>query len=451
MADFIPEGISRDDILQAIKEFDIGSVAHDFQESIAYDIILDGKRYPPKAILGLAARRLAGKPLLPSDFKGGIGSKCFKIIERAGFQIVPKDKLPANQTQELKERVALPGDNKVKRLEKYHAYSRKDVHDIFAPNTSFTPQSGSWGISGIVPIPDRPGDFVFFVTFGQKQAEHAFEEEITQEGVLTWQSQPSQKLHDNQIKQFIAHGEHENSVYLFLRTRPKIDYTYLGKLAYLSHDAEREAPVHMKWQILDWDLPNEAAARMRLDLVPVAEEQSANFRNQPSGESSLTESNPPVKRDTGQVVGQKTRDFKSKRRADYAQKDKQNRELGIAGELLVLRYEKENLNKAGRPDLAEKVHHISVVEGDGAGYDIQSFLPDGKVKYIEVKTTAGGPETDFFVSANEVAFSEAHPASYWLYRVYEFDAKLNAGMFYVIQGELSKSFRLEATQFRVRR
>ena len=44
----------------------------------------------------------------------------------------------------------------------------------------------------------------------------------------------------------------------------------------------------------------------------------------------------------------------------------------------------------GRPDLAEKVIHVSQIEGDGAGYDIKSFHEDGTVKYIEVKTTRGG-------------------------------------------------------------
>ena len=49
-------------------------------------------------------------------------------------------------------------------------YERKDVHDIFVPDGIFTPQSGSWGIHGIIAIPNRPGDFVFFVTFGTEQS-----------------------------------------------------------------------------------------------------------------------------------------------------------------------------------------------------------------------------------------------------------------------------------------
>ena len=78
-----------------------------------------------------------------------------------------------------------------RKLIKYKDYSRKEVHDIFAPNTSFTSGAGKWGLWGIVNIPDRENDYVFFVTYGRSQAQHKFEEYITEDGILTWQSQPS--------------------------------------------------------------------------------------------------------------------------------------------------------------------------------------------------------------------------------------------------------------------
>jgi hypothetical protein len=85
----IPDGITRGDILQGIAEFNAG-VAHEFAESTSYDLLHNGKRYPPKAVLGLAAKRLLGAPLRPRDFSGGLKSKCFRMLEGAGFQIVPK-------------------------------------------------------------------------------------------------------------------------------------------------------------------------------------------------------------------------------------------------------------------------------------------------------------------------------------------------------------------------
>jgi hypothetical protein len=35
----------------------------------------------------------------------------------------------------------------------YEDYSREEVHDIFDPDSAFTPQTGIWGLHGIVKIP----------------------------------------------------------------------------------------------------------------------------------------------------------------------------------------------------------------------------------------------------------------------------------------------------------
>jgi hypothetical protein len=81
-------------------------------------------------------------------------------------------------------------------------------------------------------------------------------------GVLTWQSQPRQGLDDRHVRRLIEHDELRNSIYLFFRPRMRGDYIYLGQLKYLSHDAEREHPVHFQWQILDWNLPEEVRRRV---------------------------------------------------------------------------------------------------------------------------------------------------------------------------------------------
>ena len=63
---------------------------HAFGPSTHYDVICAGKRYPSKAIVGIAARRLSGGILKPSDFIGGIGSKCFRVLSKNGFEIITK-------------------------------------------------------------------------------------------------------------------------------------------------------------------------------------------------------------------------------------------------------------------------------------------------------------------------------------------------------------------------
>lgn len=90
MAKNIPEGITRKDVLEAIAAFSDGSVQHNFHESEKYDLLHDGKRYPPEAILGIAARRSAGHVLEPRDFSGGEGSPCFNVLRGCGFEIVLK-------------------------------------------------------------------------------------------------------------------------------------------------------------------------------------------------------------------------------------------------------------------------------------------------------------------------------------------------------------------------
>src|SRR6266567_6135910 len=92
-------------------------------------------------------------------------------------------------------------------LVKWEDYTREEAHDIFSPQSAFSPQSGTWGLQGIVSIPARAGDYVFFVTYGQKQGTHEFDEGITEDGVLTWQSQPKQRLGDRQVRDLINHNE----------------------------------------------------------------------------------------------------------------------------------------------------------------------------------------------------------------------------------------------------
>jgi len=117
-----------------------------------------------------------------------------------------------------------------RKLVLYEDFTREEVHQIFSPETSFTPQSGTWGLQGIVPIPDREGDFVFFVTFGTRQGEHTFEEGVSTAGLLTWQSQPRNKLTDPRIQSLIRHDSEVNTIYLLLRTATDKPYTFLGRL-----------------------------------------------------------------------------------------------------------------------------------------------------------------------------------------------------------------------------
>jgi len=81
--------IKREHILRAIADLN-ENVPHGFADSTGFDLLFEGKRYAPKAVLGVAGRHALGMELLPEHFSGGEDSTCFKVLRRAGFDIVPK-------------------------------------------------------------------------------------------------------------------------------------------------------------------------------------------------------------------------------------------------------------------------------------------------------------------------------------------------------------------------
>ena len=83
---------------------------------------------------------------------------------------------------------------------------------------------------------------------------------------------------------------------------------------------------------------------------------------------------------------------------DVAGRDARNRALGRAGEERILHHELLTLKMAGQDSLARKVRWVSEEDGDGAGYDIHSFVTDGADRLIEVKTTNGWERTPFRIS-----------------------------------------------------
>lgn len=105
---------------------------------------------------------------------------------------------------------------------------------------------------------------------------------------------------------------------------------------------------------------------------------------------------------------------------DFLAQEGNNRSLGAAGEEFVVACERARLASLGHSRLVDRVEHVSRTKGDGLGYDVLSFEPSGRERFIEVKTTAFGKETPFFISRNEVDFSEAFAEQFHLYRVFDF-------------------------------
>jgi hypothetical protein len=336
-------------------------------------------------------------------------------------------------------------------LFRLNQYSRQEVHGIFAPDTPFTPQAGTWGLAGVVRIPERPGDWAFFVTLGQSQGEHTFEEGITDSGVLTWQSQPSQTLDDSRVIEWINHNELTNSIYLFFRTGRGQKYAFLGRLKYLTHDKERERPVYFQWQIIDWEPSPERLSELGIVLSTTSPAIASSDRApETSGAAKPALVETSVPESVPITAGETTRTFQARKSPDYSAKDAADRQLGFAAELAVLEREKNRLEAAGRKDLAEKIVHVSKVEGDGAGYDIRSFDTEGRQLFLEVKATRGNARTPFFMSANELAFANRHPEQLVIVRVYDFRIEDAAGSFFQISGDRIVTLQFEAISYRVK-
>lgn len=127
-------------------------------------------------------------------------------------------------------------------------------------------------------------------------------------------------------------------------------------------------------------------------------------------------------------------------RRNYLELEARNRSLGLAGEELALRFERERLFRIGAPRLASRIQHISQTKGDHLGYDILSFEPDGRERLIEVKTTCFGASTPFFASRNEVTVSQTRDEHYQLYRVFAFSSQPRL---FALRGSLRKTCRLD--------
>jgi len=137
-------------------------------------------------------------------------------------------------------------------------------------------------------------------------------------------------------------------------------------------------------------------------------------------------------------------DYRVRSPVDYVAQEARNRNLGLAGEELALSFERERLERAGKGAYASRVEHVSRTRGDGLGYDILSFETDGRERFVEVKTTAFSKSSPFYISRNEVAFSDDYADQYRLYRLFEFR---DAPRMFEVVGSMKQKLTLNAVTY----
>ena len=86
--------VTRGDVLRAIREYDrLGPEQffseHGFAPTTTYELVLNERRYPPKAILGTAYELATGQRLGSGDFEGG-KTGAVRVLSKLGFSIEKK-------------------------------------------------------------------------------------------------------------------------------------------------------------------------------------------------------------------------------------------------------------------------------------------------------------------------------------------------------------------------
>src|SRR5688572_14610321 len=97
MPQSIPHGLKKDHVIQALQDLDNG-IDHPFGAPTGFELVQSEKRYPPKAVVGLACRYLLGRILQPGEFSGGEASgQANYVLRQLGFVVVRKGEAAAQE------------------------------------------------------------------------------------------------------------------------------------------------------------------------------------------------------------------------------------------------------------------------------------------------------------------------------------------------------------------
>ncbi len=100
----LPDEIPASHIQKAFSRIDIEGISP-HSDSSTYDVVHEGRKYPPIAVVAFALEALAGQPVAAGTIRGGRGTQAFQLLAAAGFDPVPKYFEPSSDNQQLEERV----------------------------------------------------------------------------------------------------------------------------------------------------------------------------------------------------------------------------------------------------------------------------------------------------------------------------------------------------------
>lgn len=123
--------ITKEQILKAINEIDENPSLRIGRASTTYDLVFQGKTYPPKLVVGIANRYANGKELRPDEFAGGENTETFELLKNNGFVInkKPIEDLP----KAIEEQITFLKEWPLSRVEKMtlEEYTNNDRESSF--------------------------------------------------------------------------------------------------------------------------------------------------------------------------------------------------------------------------------------------------------------------------------------------------------------------------------
>jgi 5-methylcytosine-specific restriction protein B len=100
----LPRNITKEHLIKAIEKIENDGIPND-ANSQYYDVVFNGKKYPPKLIVSYANIFANGLELKRNSFDGGINTECFNLLQEKGFQIIKKEEM--SFYNELKKFIAV--------------------------------------------------------------------------------------------------------------------------------------------------------------------------------------------------------------------------------------------------------------------------------------------------------------------------------------------------------
>jgi hypothetical protein len=385
MPQSIPKGLTRECVLQALADLDSG-IEHPFGPPTGYELIHEGRRYAPKAVVGLACRSLLGRVLLPDEFSGGEApGQANYVLRELGFTVARKGEISGSEERE-------------EAVERGQPWTPHEVALVVADYFEMLRAE----------LAGEP--------FSKADHNRSLRADLT-----------------NRSKQSVEYKHQNISAVLLGMGLPYID-GYKPARNFQRTLLPRSVGEYLirHPEFFDRLVDGPVLNPIRVPVVgdrPVEE----YFESRPDAIIVPAEDDKPWLSRRG-------------RKIDFARRDAFNRQLGQLGEQFTVEIEKQRLISVERDDLAANVEWVAQTCGDGVGFDVRSFdANDDSEQFIEVKTTGLGKHFPFYVTANEVRCSEDQPGRFRLDRVFDFGRNPRL---YVVAEALSRECGLEPVVYR---